>query len=175
MKKKKLLLLILFQLICYFPVNSQSSHIPWSSFSSSFGNSGTPSAKLITSAGEPFVGLSGNGNTRVISGFLTFSQTQITGLKNEPGLIPIVWKLEQNFPNPFNPSTTINYQISKPGLVTLKIYDILGREIATLINENKVAGFYEINFDASKLASGIYIYQLKSNNFVSSKKMILLK
>ena len=175
MKNKRLLLLILFQLICYFPINSQSSRIPWSGFSSGFGNSSTSSSKLITSAGEPFIGLSGNGNTRIISGFLTFNQTQITGLKNEPGLIPIVWKLEQNFPNPFNPSTTINYQISKPGLVTLKIYDILGREIATLINENKIAGFYEFNYNASKLASGIYIYQLKSDNFVSSKKMILLK
>ena len=175
MKYNKFLLVILLLLFCSFQVNSQSTHIPWSAFSSGFGNSNTSSAKLIASAGEPFVGLSVNGNTRIISGFLTFSQTQITGLKNESGIIPIDWKLDQNFPNPFNPSTTINYQISKPGLVTLKVYDILGREIIALINENKVAGFYEINFDASKLSSGIYIYQLKSNNFVSSKKMILLK
>ena len=63
----------------------------------------------------------------------------------------------------------------KPGLVTLKVYDILGKEIINLVNENKIAGFYEVNFDASKLPSGIYIYQLKVNDFVSNKKMILLK
>ena len=83
--------------------------------------------------------------------------------------------MDQNYPNPFNPSTAINYQLPKAGNVTLKIYDMLGREVATLVNENKTEGYYTFNFDASKFASGVYIYQLRVNDYVSSKKMILLK
>src|ERR1035437_4050043 len=74
-----------------------------------------------------------------------------------------------------SPNPTINYQIPKPGLVTLKVYDILGREVTTLVNENKIAGTYDFTFNASRFTSGVYIYQLRVNDFVSSKKMILLK
>jgi tetratricopeptide (TPR) repeat protein len=89
--------------------------------------------------------------------------------------VPKTYGLFQNFPNPFNPETTIRYQIPKPGLVTLKVYDILGREVATLVNENKIEGSYDFTFNASRFASGVYIYQLRVNDYVSSKKMILLK
>ncbi len=93
--------------------------------------------------------------------------------------IPITYELSNNFPNPFNPSTTIRYQIPQDGIVTLKIYDILGSEVATLVNEEKVAGKYEVNFSAtggaSSLASGVYIYKIQSGSFINSKKMILLK
>jgi hypothetical protein len=85
------------------------------------------------------------------------------------------YDLSQNYPNPFNPSTIINYQIPQDGFVTLKIYDILGKEVKTLVNEQKTIGRYEVKFDASDLASGIYIYQLKVNEFVLSKKMLLVK
>ena len=83
--------------------------------------------------------------------------------------------LEQNYPNPFNPSTTIRYQIPTAGIVTLKIYDVLGNEVATLVNEEKSAGSYEVNFNASSLASGIYFYKIQAGSFVQTKKMILLK
>ena len=89
--------------------------------------------------------------------------------------IPVTYALEQNYPNPFNPVTTINYQIPKSGMVTLKVYDIIGAEVATLVNEEKTVGRYEVNFDASKFASGVYIYQLQVNDFINMKKMILLK
>ncbi|MDP2365212.1 MAG: T9SS type A sorting domain-containing protein, partial [Ignavibacteria bacterium] len=85
------------------------------------------------------------------------------------------YELAQNFPNPFNPRTTIRYQIPKNGIVTLKLYDILGAEVATLVNEEKLAGMYEVNFSASSLASGVYIYRIQSGDFMHSKKMILLK
>ncbi len=85
------------------------------------------------------------------------------------------FQLCQNYPNPFNPATTINYQLPQTGYVTLKIYDILGKEVATLVNEQKNSGRYSVNFDASKLASGVYIYRIKVNDYVSSKKMLLLK
>lgn len=88
---------------------------------------------------------------------------------------PIDFALEQNYPNPFNPTTTINYSIPEAGNVEMKVYDVLGNEVATLVNEEKTPGNYIANFDASSLASGLYIYTLRSNNFVQTKKMILMK
>ncbi len=80
-----------------------------------------------------------------------------------------------NHPNPFNPATIINYQLPSEGFVKLKVYDMLGKEVAELVNENKAAGYYRVNFDASKLASGIYIYSINAGSFSMSKKMILTK
>lgn len=85
------------------------------------------------------------------------------------------YDLAQNYPNPFNPSTVIKYQLPKDGYVTLKIYDILGREIATLVNEFKSQGRYNATFNGSNFASGVYIYQLKAGDFVANKKLILMK
>jgi hypothetical protein len=90
-------------------------------------------------------------------------------------VIPNESILSQNYPNPFNPSTTINFQIPKEGYVTLKVYDILGREVATLVNENKTAGYYNVTFDASKLSSGVYIYKITANSFIQLKKMLMIK
>ncbi len=89
--------------------------------------------------------------------------------------IPSVYSLSQNYPNPFNPSTKINFAIPKQGLVTLKIYDILGREVRTLVNEVKSAGSYTIDFNASEFSSGVYFYKLESNSFTDIKKMMLIK
>ena len=85
------------------------------------------------------------------------------------------YELSQNYPNPFNPTSTINYQLPQTGHVTLKVYDILGKEVATLVDEQKAQGRYSVNFDASRLASGVYIYRIQVNDYVSSKKMLLVK
>ena len=89
--------------------------------------------------------------------------------------IPAEYKLEQNYPNPFNPTTTIRYSIPKAGIVNLKVYNLIGEEITTLVNEDKAAGNYEVEFDASQLPSGVYLYQLNAADFVETKKMVLLK
>ncbi|MBI1932406.1 MAG: T9SS type A sorting domain-containing protein [Ignavibacteriales bacterium] len=86
-----------------------------------------------------------------------------------------IYKLSQNYPNPFNPTTTISYQLPEKSIVTLKVYDILGREIAELVNESKEAGNYKVTFDASNLSSGIYYYQIKAGNFIQLRKMLLIK
>jgi Secretion system C-terminal sorting domain len=83
--------------------------------------------------------------------------------------------LEQNYPNPFNPSTSIQYRVSSISNVSLKVYDVLGNEVATLVNEEKPAGSYEVKFDAAGLSSGIYFYSLIAGNFAATKKMLLLK
>ena len=90
-------------------------------------------------------------------------------------LLAFDFKLEQNYPNPFNPTTNIKYSILKESFVTIKVYDILGKEITTLVNERKSAGNYSINFDGSNLPSGIYFYRMQAGSFVSTKKFVLLK
>ena len=84
-------------------------------------------------------------------------------------------QLDQNYPNPFNPTTNIEFRIADFGFATLKVYDVLGREVATLVNETKVPGNYEVKFNAANLPSGIYFYRIQAGSFVEAKKMILLK
>ena len=88
---------------------------------------------------------------------------------------PVVYALDQNFPNPFNPTTQISWQAPADGMQTLKVFDVLGNEVAVLVNEFRPAGRYEAKFEASNLASGIYIYKLQAGEFVQTRKMILLK
>jgi PKD repeat protein len=85
------------------------------------------------------------------------------------------YKLEQNFPNPFNPTTNIKYSIAKSGFVTLKVYDVMGREVAALVNARMNAGNYETVFDGSKLTSGVYFYKLVSDGFTETKRMLMIK
>ncbi len=94
------------------------------------------------------------------------------GIKITP---PADYELSQNYPNPFNPATLISYSIPEAGYVSLKIYDLLGREIAVLVNSNMEPGIYSVSFDASDFSSGMYIYELKVNDFTAAKKMMLSK
>jgi len=97
----------------------------------------------------------------------------MTGIENNT--LPSEYSLSQNYPNPFNPSTTIAYSIPKPGFVSIIVYDILGKEAAVLVNENKQAGSYIVDFNASRLSSGVYFYKITSGGFTSVKKMVLMK
>ncbi|MHB8581567.1 MAG: discoidin domain-containing protein [Ignavibacteriaceae bacterium] len=101
--------------------------------------------------------------------------TEVTSVKNGTSNLPNQYILSQNYPNPFNPSTQIKYSIPKSGIVTLKVYNMLGQEVATLINKEQKSGDYTVNFDASKLASGVYLYRIEANGFTLTKKMTLLK
>ncbi|MBK7631231.1 MAG: SBBP repeat-containing protein [Ignavibacteriales bacterium] len=116
------------------------------------------------------------GNDGTIDDTLYLSN-QVTGTADDQGSLftPDSYNLAQNYPNPFNPSTKISWQSPVGSHQTLKIYDILGNEVATLINEYREAGRYEVTFDASKLASGMYLYRLQAGSFVETKKMLLLK
>jgi hypothetical protein len=116
---------------------------------------------------------------RVING-VVYGDTTVVSVENEEPLAVLNFKLEQNYPNPFNPSTKIKYQIPSVGTrravsVQLKVYDVLGNEIATLVNEEKPAGEYEVEFDATGLPSGIYFYQIKAGSFIQAMKMVFLK
>jgi hypothetical protein len=97
------------------------------------------------------------------------------GVKPEPNFTATEYTLSQNYPNPFNPSTEIKFTVLNPGFVTLKVYNVLGKEVATLVNEALANGQYTVNFNASDLASGTYIYRLNVNGSQLTKKMLLLK
>ncbi|NCS88556.1 MAG: T9SS type A sorting domain-containing protein, partial [Ignavibacteria bacterium] len=99
----------------------------------------------------------------------------VTSVKKSNDITISSYTLFQNHPNPFNSSTLISYQIPNAGMVTLKVYDILGREVKTLVNDFKTKGRYEVTFDAGSLASGLYIYEIKSGDYKASKKMTLIK
>jgi hypothetical protein len=119
----------------------------------------------------------------VINGTV-YGDTLTVSVDDEEPNLPAEFSLSQNYPNPFNPTTTIKFTIplspllggdGRGGLVTLKVYDVLGNEIATLVNEEKPAGSYKINFNAANLPSGVYFYQLRAGRFVDTKKLILIK
>ncbi|MFA5405218.1 MAG: T9SS type A sorting domain-containing protein, partial [Ignavibacteria bacterium] len=105
---------------------------------------------------------------------ISFTLGAFTGV-NEINGIASEYKLNQNYPNPFNPNTKISFHIKESGFVTLKIYDILGKEVTTLVNENLKTGIYEINWNAANNSSGVYFFKLQTNNFSDIKKMLMIK
>jgi len=118
--------------------------------------------------------LTGNSNGNFAT--IRVNASSISSIKEFPNLeLPEEFILEQNYPNPFNPVTSIQYAISSRQFVTLKVYDILGKDVATFVDEEKPVGTYEVNWNASNLPSGVYFYRLQTGDFVKTRKMILLK
>ncbi len=108
------------------------------------------------------------------STFYPFTWTDWTSVAENKQLIKS-FELFQNYPNPFNPATIIRYELPERSFITIRVYDVLGKEIAILVNEEKLSGSYEVEFDGKGLASGIYYYRITTDNFSQTKKMILLK
>ena len=97
----------------------------------------------------------------------------VTNVEDE--IIPSIFSLEQNYPNPFNPNTTIKFSLGKSGLTTLKLYDVLGKEVATIVNGELAAGPHTVSFNASNLPSGVYLYTINSGKYSETMKMMLMK
>lgn len=144
----------------------------WTNFSDGLPAIGSTSANVILYQSDQYV-LCGTYSTGIYR--RPVSEIVVTVDDQNEGNSPVTFNLSQNYPNPFNPLTRIGYQIPEAGNVSLKIYNMLGQEVAILVNKYQTKGKYEINFDASGLTSGVYIYKLQVNDFSSSKKMILLK
>ena len=100
------------------------------------------------------------------------SATAVKEIRNE---IPAKFSLSQNYPNPFNPTTTINYQLPVSGQVTLKVYDVLGREVESLVDKEQTTGTYSVTFNGNSLPSGVYLYRIQAGSFSQTKKLMLLK
>ncbi len=116
-----------------------------------------------------------NGSNLENSYRYTFTyQTGATAIENDNTMVK-KFELSQNYPNPFNPTTIINYSVPTSSLVTIKVYDVLGREIAKLVNEQKTAGTYSVQFNGSALSSGVYFYRMQAGDFVQTKKLLLMK
>jgi photosystem II stability/assembly factor-like uncharacterized protein len=158
----------------YFSCSFWSSTIQ---YSSNFGANWTLS---YTSPGGNFYHITkaryGNTIWAIRSnGGISYYGPIITGIKPVVSTVPTSYALEQNYPNPFNPVTKINFEIAKQGLVSLKVYNVVGREVITLVNEVKSPGIYSIDFDASELSSGVYFYKISAENYIETKKMMLVK
>jgi hypothetical protein len=157
-------------------LTAQNSQVSWSSFNMGYGQPMSGNTMVKSVVGQNFVGTTQQSNTQVISGFLadTLFRSTIVDVKNQEQL-PTSYSLWQNYPNPFNPSTTIHFEIPKESYVTLKVFNMLGQEVMTVLDENKVAGRYDLRIDGATLASGVYFYRLLAGDYVSTKKFLLLK
>lgn len=133
------------------------------------------SNRIIGTVGQTVIGVATNSSNISKVGFWYQSGDLITSVEQISNNLPKEFQLEQNYPNPFNPSTSIQFALPKRLFVTLKLFDILGREVATLVDENLQPGEYKVVLDAKDLASGVYFYRIQAEEFVLVKKLMLLK
>jgi len=155
---------------------AQQARVSWSAFTMGFAAASSSGQTVRAVAGQPFVGMTQGTGHRIQSGFLadTLFWKTIVGVQGEP-VLPTAYALRQNYPNPFNPGTTIELDVPGSGFVSLKVYDMLGREVATLVNEQRTPGRYSIRWNAEGVASGVYFYRLRVNTFVDTKKLVVLR
>lgn len=170
-------LTLILLLLLIASITLAQNQIPVSVISSGGEKSSSASFILSSTVGEQFIGKSINAaNQHNIGFWYVYKQSTLTDVGNEEEeTIPTVFKLEQNYSNPFNPSTVIKFAVPEMSNVLIKIYDLLGGEVITLVNEEMEAGWHRREFNASGYSSGIYIYRMQAGNYISTKKMILIK
>ena len=176
--------LVLFLLLSTFtPLYTlkAQSQIIWQSVGSGFGNSKFADYSITSLLGQSFVGEASGGGIFLRSGFVGLGST-MTSVKASQEKFPTVYTLYQNYPNPFNPTTVIAFGIPEASHVSLQIFDIVGREVTTLVNEDLMPGNYRSTFIAERVSSGVFFYRIvaarKSDNrrlFVETKKLMLIK
>ena len=161
-------------------VRAQLSDVQWSAIDQGFAASASGNANsiVLSTIGQSFVGAIRNSDNTIESGFLVDAllRGSITGFgeDGETG-VPLTYDLSQNYPNPFNPSTLIRFTIPERSLVSLKVYDVIGREVASLVDEERAPGVYEVRFDAKGLSTGAYFYRLIAGSYVRLRKLLILK
>jgi hypothetical protein len=149
--------------------------VPFASFSHSRGYDVTAGSYTFYAVAQNYVNQGGSGVASIYASLTVRFYPAAPVDVRETINSPVDFSLEQNYPNPFNPSTTIKYSIPRSSRVTIRVFDVLGNEIQTLVNEEKSAGTYELDWNAANLTSGVYYYQMIAGNHISTRKMILLK
>ena len=173
--KNKFIVSVFFLILLFNNQTFSQFQIPFSVISSGGIQQSNSSYILNGSLGQAIIGQSQNTVNQVQAGFWHIYYQNVMTDISERTVLPTEFKLEQNYPNPFNPSTTIKFAIPERSNVLIKIYDPLGSEVKTLINEEMEQGWYTKEFNAVSLASGFYIYRMQAGKYVSIKKMLLLK
>jgi hypothetical protein len=166
----KLFFLIIFLVTSAFSQNQLKNSV----FGNGAVNVSNSGNTMVGTLGQTVIGVTQNSSNVGYLGYW-YSLRIYVGIEDIDDLLPRRFELFQNYPNPFNPVTKIKYAVPKPAHVRLEIYNVLGQRISTLVNEDKAPGFYTVDFDASSLASGFYIYRLLANDFHAVKKMIVTK
>lgn len=166
---KKIILIIIITAISI----SAQFKIDRYAFTTGGGVSSSSNNIIKSSVGLVVTGKSTSASNIINNGFWYIAQT-ITDVKDN-NTLPVSFQLYQNYPNPFNPSTIIKYDLPEESNVVLKIYNLLGQSVATIVNTNQKAGTYEYKWDAGRFSSGFYIYRIETKNNVMTKKMLLLK
>ena len=170
-------LLIIF-VVSVFPgkLLSQNSAVRWSAFDMGFVMSVSSNNVVMSAIGQGFVGTVQQGNTRIESGVLadtSIRRTIISTVREQ--WVPLTYSLGQNFPNPFNPSTSIEYVLPKGSFVSLKIYNVMGEVVATLVSGVMSTGIHKAEWRGDGFSSGVYFYRLDTGDFIRTKKLILLR
>ena len=156
--------------------SAQTSAVKWYTFDAGFGSSASLNTSSKSAIGQSLIGITLQANTQVVSGFLAdtlLRGTLVTVQDRETP--PLSYALLQNYPNPFNPVTIIRYELPEKARVTLTIYNVLGQEVARLVDTEQPSGGYEVRFDAQHVASGIYFYTIRAGTFAATRKLIVLK
>jgi hypothetical protein len=176
MNLKHFLVLVVALVLGPIESQSQNSVVHWSSLSSGFGFSSSENSKLETVLGQAFVGMTKSAPTLIFSGFITgpVLSSNVTGVENEQ-LVPMQFALQQNYPNPFNPSTIIRYTIPERYHVSLRLFNLLGKEVVSLVDETQAQGEYTVRLTPHSLSSGVYIYRLTAGKFTEQRKLLFLK
>lgn len=155
---------------------SQNTKVTWYSFNMGSAEPKTGNTIIKSVVGQNFIGTTQQSNTQILSGFFadTLFRSITVDVRNQEQL-PTFYSLWQNYPNPFNPSTTIHFELPKESHVTLKVYNMLGQEVLTVIDGQKIAGAYNLKIDGKYLASGVFFYRLVAGDFVAVKKFTFIK
>ena len=172
--------MVLACLLASTPPAPGQSAVQWWNLEGGFGPSWGNSHGLLSSVGQTFVGVSASTTSRLVSGFLADARLRTVPLTavEDAEEVPLTYELGQNYPNPFNPSTTIEYALPNAVKVRLAVYNLLGQEVAVLVDDVQDAGSYRVKLDASALSrasSGVYFYHLTAGEFSMAKKMVLIR
>jgi hypothetical protein len=156
---------------------SSQTRIPFLSANSGVSMGAAGSVSILSALTQPMVGSSSGNGVTVHSSLGAYSKflSVTTSVGRDDGTVPAEYSLSQNFPNPFNPVTTIRYGIPAAGRVTLTVYDILGRTVAVLVDAIHQPGRHDATFDGMRYSSGVYFYRIQAGDFQSLKKMVMLK